>query len=341
MNETCITLEGEMSAGSASVHGAVSPVRGAIRQPEFERIETGMGKDMDRLLASAGTPCMLFGTEPGKKEEQPLSLSFFWRDKEKSIQAVDLHIKENSELTVIMDYRSERGSGTAAVQTKIIAEKNAKLRLIQVERLDKGFACLSDIGAYCEENAEIELVQLVLGAGDVWMGCRTELAGRESCLQADIGYRTEGANRLDMNYAAVHTGKKTVSSIHAAGVLRDRAKKLFRGTIDFKKGAAGAKGDETEDVLLLDDSVQNQTIPLILCAEEDVEGNHGATIGNLDEELIFYLKSRGITQEAAYELMAAAKLGAVCRKIPDKKIQEELEMPDLADSEDFGREQFA
>ena len=94
-----------------------------------------------------------------------------------------------------------------------------------------------------------------------------------------------------MNYVALHEGKKSVSEIRTNGVLHENARKLFRGTIDFKKGAAGAVGNEKEDVLLLDDDVVNQTIPLILCAEEDVEGNHGATIGKLDEDLVFYLEA--------------------------------------------------
>ena len=50
----------------------------------------------------------------------------------------------------------------------------------------------------------------------------------------------------------------------------------FAVPLILRRVAKGAKGDELEDVLLLDDGVQNQTIPLILCAEEDVEGNHGA-----------------------------------------------------------------
>ena len=68
-------------------------------------------------------------------------------------------------------------------------------------------------------------------------------------------------------------------------VDKRQAHKVFRGSIDFKRGASGAKGTESEQVLLLGDDVINQTIPLILCAEEDVEGNHGAAIGELDEEL--------------------------------------------------------
>lgn len=114
-----------------------------------------------------------------------------------------------------------------------------------------------------------------------------------------------------------------------AGVLSDKAKKIFRGTIDFRKGCAGSVGNEKEDVLLLDDTIVNQTIPLILCNEEDVEGNHGASIGKIDEELLFYLESRGISEENVYDMMAKTRINAVCNKITDeetkRKVQEYLE----------------
>lgn len=86
-----------------------------------------------------------------------------------------------------------------------------------------------------------------------------------------------------MNYVARHRGKKTTCEMDSTGVLAGKAFKLFRGSIDLLPGGSGAKGQEQENVLLLGDGVVNQTIPLILCGEEDVEGNHGATIGRLDE----------------------------------------------------------
>ena len=66
------------------------------------------------------------------------------------------------------------------------------------------------------------------------------------------------------------------------------------------------------------DGAVNQTIPLILCAEEDVQGSHGATIGRLDDELLFYLCSRGMSREKAAQVMTRAKLDKVCRKIGDE-----------------------
>ena len=85
-----------------------------------------------------------------------------------------------------------------------------------------------------------------------------------------------------MNYVAQHIGKKTGSNMNVGGVLQDASKKVFSGTIDFPLGCVGAKGDEMEDVLILGEDAINQTVPLILCAEEDVEGNHSTASGKVD-----------------------------------------------------------
>ena len=172
-------------------------------------------------------------------------------------------------------------TGTSSFQVKVHAEKNAKVQLQEVQLLGAGYTCLSDIGASCGENATFELLKLELGAGKVYAGCLTELEGKKSAFDAKIGYYTSVNQKLDMNYTVRHRGKKTESMMEVSGVLQDGSSKLFRGTIDFVPGCAGAKGTERDDVLLLGDDIVNQTIPLILCAEEDVEGNHGASMGDL------------------------------------------------------------
>ena len=64
-------------------------------------------------------------------------------------------------------------------------------------------------------------------------------------------------------------------------------------------------------------AVVNKILPVILCDEEDVEGNHGATMGRLNEDLLFYIKSRGIPQEEVYELMSRARIEEIAQKIED------------------------
>ena len=165
---------------------------------------------------------------------------------------------------------------------------------------------------------------MILGGRATYDNCSVTLAGAGSRFEANIGYRLEGEELMDMNCEAIHTGKKTESLIRASGVLFDRASKLLRGTIDLRRGCAGAVGNETEDVLLIDDTVRNRSVPVILCSEEDVVGNHGASIGRLDEDLLFYLQSRGIDSEAATELMAKARVDAIIRRIPDGQLRAAL-----------------
>ena len=105
----------------------------------------------------------------------------------------------------------------------------------------------------------------------------------------------------------------------------DSAKKVFRGTIDFKTGSSDSKGSENETVIMLGDDVVNKTVPLILCSEENVEGSHGATIGELDDDTLFYFGSRGIGREEAERIMAYAALKRLIRLSDDKEFAEQAQ----------------
>ena len=204
-----------------------------------------------------------------------------------------------------------------ALETRVELAPGAKVRLVQLSLPGTDCTVVNNIGAHCGAGADFQLVQLFLGGKATYAGCKTHLDGDDSRFTADIGYLGTGDRTFDFNYDALQTGRRTVSNMNADGVLQDRSAKLFRGTIDFQKGAAGSKGDEKEDVLLLGEDVVNRTIPLILCAEEDVEGNHGASIGQLDEDILFYMNSRGLSRAEAELLITRSKLEALCAKAND------------------------
>ena len=121
-----------------------------------------------------------------------------------------------------------------------------------------------------------------------------------------------------MNVIVNHIGKKTMSDITAEGTVQNHAAKVFRGTIDLRTGCSGSEGKENETVLLLGDDVVNKTIPLILCSEEDVKGSHGASIGELPQDILFYFASRGIEKEIAEKIISRAKLETLCQGLDEK-----------------------
>lgn len=219
----------------------------------------------------------------------------------------------NQQMTVIMQIDSE----DAAIHTVVEAAEYAKMKLVQVFAGEK---TVSDIDVQLAESAGFDLVQLYLGGSTV-SGITVAMDGRKSAFTSNIGYLLDGDAKLDLNLNMIQNGKQSESVTDVKGVLRGHAKKTFRGTIDFRQGAEGAKGAEREDVLLMNETVQNKTVPVILCAEEDVEGSHGASIGRLDASHIFYLQSRGIPEEQIYEMMAQSKLGSVIRQIGDPETE--------------------
>lgn len=222
-------------------------------------------------------------------------------------------VPRSGQMTVIMQMQAEE----SAVRTVVQAEAYAKIKLVQVIT---GGRTAAELDAQLDECAELELVQVYLG-GDTVSGITVSMNGRKSVFTSHIGYLLDGDDRLDINLNTIQNGAKSVSDTDVKGVLRGRADKIFRGTVDFRHGAVGAKGAEREDVLLMQPTVRNKTVPVILCAEEDVEGSHGASVGQLDARHMFYLQSRGIPTERIYEMMAQAKLGSIIRQIGDAETE--------------------
>lgn len=298
-------------------------VRRSDKMPEeLKDVQTGSGKEMEALTGGTET---VFSLQKGLKAADAVRIQLPCEDGANTAKSFGIEVAEGSSLTVCMEFSGEKdAAGMAAVQTKARLEKHAQMNLIQIIRAGSGYRILNDVGIDCGEGAKVHIIHLFLSGGKIYQGMRANLKGDGSELLADVGYRVGKDHLLDMNYFADQTGKKTKSEMYLNGVLRDQAEKVFRGSIDFKKGSAGSTGTETEEVLLIDDDVENKTIPLILCSEEDVEGTHGATIGQLDEDILFYMESRGLTKEQIYTRMADARIESVVRKIPDDASRERL-----------------
>ena len=289
-------------------------------------LENGMGAAFNDYITSLKLPVHSFFVVEKSVVEEPLRLKFAYDEVSNVGNIIELHIAKDSQVTVIMDYSAVKDlDSVAAVQTRVHLEDNAKLTLIQIQLIDKELTFFNDIAANCAKGAEFELTQIIIGDKATYQGSKVLLAGDDSVVQANVAYLVRDNDKLDMNYIAVHEGKLTTSRLYTRGVLRDKADKTFRGTIDIKLGAANASGQESETVLLIDEGVVNKTIPIILCAEEDVEGAHGATIGRLDEELMFYMKARGFSEKAIYELMARARIEEDCNFIEDEATRKLVE----------------
>jgi len=271
-------------------------------------------------IKAAGIPLKVITTEKGVKVDKPVKITYR-AGEDNSLNSHIIYVSEGSELTLIEVFESENKENLLGLQTRVYVCENAKVKLVRVNLLSESTDHFDDLGFHLENDAKAELVQLELGGRRSYVGVRTELVGRKSEYRSATGYLCKGDSLLDINFVTNEWGKKVSSNMDASGVLLDNSTKVYRGTIDFKEGAKGASGFEKEDTLLFSPSIINKSVPLILCHEEDVEGDHGATIGRIDEKLLFYIKSRGIDEKAAKQLMTEAYINAVTEQIGDDETE--------------------
>ncbi len=231
---------------------------------------------------------------------------------------VSFTAEENSSITVYELHRSN-----SAVKLSFDIGKNASVKLVQL--LNPTEKLRHETFANCSKGGRFQIMTIMTGDGNIYSDNRTELEGDSSSINVEVAYLGKNSQTIDYNIAVNHWGKDTHSEINAAGALMDSAKKVFRGTIDFKTGSSDSKGSENETVIMLGDDVVNKTVPLILCSEENVEGSHGATIGELDDDTLFYFESRGIGREEAERIMAYAALKRLIRLSDDKEFAEQAQ----------------
>ena len=316
LNDRKINLPEEIAAYAPEDLKAVSG--------DVQALQGGMGESFTALAASVMPKPLTIAED---KE-----LAFDFKEGSASLSRLRIERSAGEKSGVVMDFT---GKGTGLVSTEIVLEKNASLQLVQIHRMEEGSMLCQDIAATLGEHARLEVVHVVLSGEDINLGLQADLQGDCSELRVDTGYHEAENCILDMNYVAEHHGKQTKSEMYVNGVLREGAKKCLRATIDFCKGCSEATGAEREDVLLLDEKVKNQTIPLILCAEENVEGAHGATIGKVPEETRFYLASRGLTDEEIYHMLSVGRLVSVVKRIDRADVRQCL-LADLDEEGEFG-----
>lgn len=225
------------------------------------------------------------------------------------IENNQITVEENCQATVILWYDHE--AMVHHGHTKIIVKPYGKLNLIKVQNNGSKSYFVDQTQVEVEKEASFHSIDVQLGGQTSIINYDTNLKGYRSHGDFKSIYVTSEKRSMDLSYAVNHMGKKATSEILGKGVMSGQSKKVFRGTLNFELGSTHSVGKEEEVVLLLSDDVKSDSIPALMCSEDDVIGEHGASIGRLDENQLFYLMSRGIAADKAKFLVAAAALKEV------------------------------
>lgn len=282
--------------------------------------ETGVGADMRAYLNFLAGGTAVLATEEGEEAEATIRVTT--HEGEASGASIDIAAAPNSTFSIALSLDSAADAPAFMGSTmRVFAGAGARVDITVYLTASDAVTCVEDSGFVLDKDARVSVRHVVLGGGFTATGLAADLRGDRSRIDVDTSYLASGTQQRDFNYIIRHRGRKTVSNMDANGVLTGTSKKCLRGTIDLIHGAKGAEGNERETVLLASKGVDNKTVPNILCDEDDVAGNHGATIGHVRPDQLFYAACRGLSQEQTEALFLSAKLEDAALQAPNDAVR--------------------
>ena len=215
--------------------------------------------------------------------------------------------EEASQVTVIEDYVSvESGTAFCNTVTEIAAADDSVVSHFMIEREHKEAFNVSTLRIQQGRNANVSSHSVLLGGALVRNNVHPVLAGEGSeCLINGL-FIGHGRQHLDNYMLVEHASPHCGSRQFYNGILDDKARGVFHGRIIVHRDAQKTDAKQTNRNLLLSDEAQIDTKPQLEIYADDVKCTHGATIGQIDERAMFYLRSRGIDEASARKMLLLA-----------------------------------
>lgn len=241
------------------------------------------------------------------------------------VDIIKIKAEENSTLNLALDYFSKEDvKGFRHTIIEVEAEENSNVKIFLSQRFSLDILSIQSVYYKVKKNANIEFIQVDLGSKENYLSYIGELVEKEANVSINSIYFGKNDQKLDFNYVANQIGQATNYDLSIKGALADRAQKTCRATIDFKRGSSTSKGSEQEYVTLLSDDIRNVAVPILLCTEDDVEGLHAASAGKIDEDILFYIMSRGFSETEAKRLILESKFAETIDLIDNEEIRKRV-----------------
>jgi Fe-S cluster assembly protein SufD len=306
--------------------------RAALEHPELVREHLGqaIGAE-DGKLAALNAALWSGGTflyvPKNVKVELPIR-SFRWLAGERgSVFGRTLIVAEPFSEVALVD---ELGSGEFGEQTfsnaaaEIFAGEGSKVTYVSLQRLGRGVVHLTTDRLVAGRDAKITTLYTTLGSDVTRADVRCRLRAPGAHVDMLGLYLAEGDQHFDHETLQDHIAPHASSNLLFKGSLMDEARSVFRGLIRVHKGAQRTDAYQTNRNLILSDRARADSLPNLEIAADDVRCSHAATVGQLDEEEIFYLRSRGIPKTDAIRLVIFGFFGEVLDQLELDEVRREL-----------------
>jgi Fe-S cluster assembly protein SufD len=296
---------------------------------DHERLGTLVGAD-DKFTAhnaAAWKHGLLVRVPRGVELEQPLYVrvastaeegALFWR--------LLVVAEEGARFSLIEEYASAspelRAYSNAAVE--LFVDQGAKLEYVSLQNLSRETWHFATHHARVGRDAELDWVAGGFGSKKGKIRIQNDLAGQGATSRVTGAYFADGSQHLDYDTFQEHIAPHTTSDFAFKGALRDTATTVWRGMIRVERDAQKTNAYQENRNLLLSKEAHADSIPGLEILANDVRCTHGATLGQVDREQLFYLMSRGLSRAEAERLIVRGFFQDVLDRIELEPVREAL-----------------
>ncbi len=235
---------------------------------------------------------------------------------------------ESSQVTVVEDYVSlgeAEGASFSNTATELIAGDNANVSHYMIVREGEKTYNFSTLRIQQGRSANVATHSLLLGGALIRNNVHPVLAGEGSeCLINGL-FMARGRQHMDNYMLVEHASPHCDSRQFYNGILSDQSHGVFHGRIIVHKDAQKTDAKQTNRNLLLSDDAQIDTKPQLEIYADDVKCTHGATIGQVDENALFYLRSRGLDEVSARHVLLLAFANECLDRMSSQQVRDHLE----------------
>ncbi len=237
-------------------------------------------------------------------------------------------LDEGASLTYIHESASETDSAGQTMHAGLVEihlEDRAKLRFVELQSWGEHVWNFSHKRAQVGKDASIDWVFAAVGSHLTKDFSDLNLVGEGAEGRMSGFYFTDGNQHLDHDTQQNHMAPNTSSDLLFKGVLKEESRSVWQGMIYVAPGAQKTDGYQANRNLVLSKNARADSIPGLEIMADDVRCTHGATVGKIDLEELFYLRSRGIELNDAQRLIVEGFFDPIMQRIPFKGVQNRLQ----------------
>lgn len=282
----------------------------------FTSLNGAMHQDGYVLIAAANT-----------KLEKPLELVFVNHQQSALAMPRNLIVMhENAKASVVERFVSSANESVLSNGvSEIILRQSAELDYFLVQQQDRSAHQVCSVWADQAQDSRFSCHTITLGGGVVRNDLRVSLSGSGAHCDMFGVYSLSGRQHVDNHTTVIHAEPECTSNELYKGVLDKRSRGVFHGRIKVEQDAQKTDAQQANNTLLLSRDAEIDTKPQLEIYADDVKCSHGATVGELDETSLFYLRSRGIDMEAARSMLTYAFVNEVLSEISIEPLRAYLE----------------